>query len=312
VKPIHPNYPASGEVDGWCETLVTRALNLSCRARRLPDTINENPMSRHVAGNMYVRFELEGHPPYYGYWQPVPGGGPAPLLLHVPGYGAEMSRFPEAVVAGFNVLHISPLGYCTPEGFNLKLKRDDRWPVLPDTIITYGEHGYVDWLTQVVAAARWARRRPSVQADRVGAFGTSQGGGGALLLGSLLRGHGVKAVAADLPFLTNLPLVINRETSAAYAIGRAGGAGEVLDDPKRSPGAWRALGFVDTLSHAHRLTMPVMLTGGTLDPSTPTDSIRSLFEALPGTRSYTELAGQQHGYTVPFLRLALAWFGLYL
>jgi pimeloyl-ACP methyl ester carboxylesterase len=76
--------------------------------------------------------------------------------------------------------------------------------------------------------------------------------------------------------------------------------------------AWHALGYVDTLSHAHRLTMPVLLTAGSVDGTTPKETIRSLFDRLPGTRSFTEIAGQGHAYTVPFIPLATAWFGMYV
>ncbi len=54
--------------------------------------------------------------------------------------------------------------------------------------------------------------------------------------------------------------------------------------------------------------MPTLLTAGTVDDTCPSESIHSLFRKLPGTRSYTELAGQGHAYTMPFLHLARAWF----
>ena len=75
---------------------------------------------------------------------------------------------------------------------------------------------------------------------------------------------------------------------------------------------YSSLGFIDTRSHAHRLTMPVLLTAGEADTVTPPASIEALFADLPGTRSYTNLAGQAHGYTAPFLRLAQAWFGCWV
>ena len=132
-------------------------------------------------------------------------GGPAPLLIHLPGYGAEMSAHPELVAAGYNVLHINPLGYATPNGPDETKVVNGAWPVLPETVTTCGKKGYCDFLTQAVAAARWACAQPCVQANRLATLGTSQGGGTALLLGSLLAGRGVKAVAADVPFLTDFP-----------------------------------------------------------------------------------------------------------
>ena len=85
-----------------------------------------------------------------------------------------------------------------------------------------------------------------------------------------------------------------------------------MTKPDGSPEEWRALGFVDTLSHAHRLGLPVLLTAGSEDPVTPPVSIEGLFDVLPGTRSYTYLKGQGHAYTMPLLRLATAWFGMYV
>lgn len=301
---LHPDYPDNAEIDAWCDELYARANGLSYRAEPVEPTQPQQPVPRHTVGTTYVRFEIDDQPPFYGYWQPVHGGGPAPLLLHVPGYGAEMSAHPELVQAGYNVLHMNPLGYCTPDGHDESRQVDGNWPVLPDTMTSGGERGYVDWLSHVLVGLRWALEQDCVAVTRIGCFGTSQGGGGALLLGSLLCGHGVKAVAADLPFLTNFPLMSGHDNVGAY--------GMVLNDKPIPPGGWRGLGLIDTLSHAHRLELPVMLTAGTADVTTPPKSIHSLFEQLPGTRSYTELAGQAHTYTPQFLTLATNWFRLYL
>jgi cephalosporin-C deacetylase-like acetyl esterase len=188
-------------------------------------------------------------------------------------------------------------------------KVNNDWPVLPETVITAGARGYRQWLTQALAAVLWARTLPGVQADRLGTFGTSQGGGTALLLGSLLTGYGVKAVAADLPFLTNFPAVYLMKNRGAYEL--AFSALEGLTAAQQHD-AWRALGYIDTLSHAHRLTLPVLLTAGSVDDTTPKETIRSLFDQLPGIRSFTEIAGQGHAYTVPFIPLVTAWFGMYV
>jgi cephalosporin-C deacetylase-like acetyl esterase len=301
---LHPDYPDAEAIDAWCDELYARALGLDYTAEVLAVEGPKHAVPRHVYDPRYVRFDLQDQPSFYGYWQRAPGPRPAPLLLHVPGYGGEMSAHPELVQAGFNVLHINPLGYCTPDGFDLSRQANNTWPVLPDTAASHGERGYVDWLTQALVAARWAESQESVCAGRIGCFGTSQGGGGALLLGSLLREKGIRAVAADLPFLTNFPLMSKYPNLGAYGL--------VLGEGEPTAGAWRGLGFIDTLSHAHRLDMPVLLTAGTADVTTPPESIKSLFEVLPGTRSYMEFAGLEHGYTPHFIPLANTWFRLYL
>jgi cephalosporin-C deacetylase-like acetyl esterase len=75
--------------------------------------------------------------------------------------------------------------------------------------------------------------------------------------------------------------------------------------------AWRGLGFVDTMNHGRRLTVPVLLTAGEADNVCPPETIGALFERLPGTRSLTLLQNEGHGYTRQFVPLATAWFRLY-
>lgn len=311
---LHPEYPSPEDVDRWCLDLLREADGESLSARLLdePSPSTFTLGIRHHEGHRYVCFTTGRGETFYGLWQPVLGGGPAPILLHLPGYAAEMSAHPELVIAGWNVLHVNPLGYATPAGPDEAKRRGDTWPVLPDTVESGGARGYRDFLRQVAHAFRWAVAQPGVQADRPGVFGTSQGGGTALLAASLLRDRGVKAVAADVPFLTNFPLMADREEPGAYHLAQEPLRRLAAQDSGRLSAAWRALGFVDTLSHAHRLAMPVLLTAGTLDVVTPPETIDSLYRVLPGTRSYTELAGQAHGYTAPFLRLARAWFDIYL
>jgi cephalosporin-C deacetylase-like acetyl esterase len=233
------------------------------------------------------------------------------LLIHLPGYGAETSSHPQLVAEGFNVLHINPRGYCTPEGLDIEKKRNDCFPVLPDQVETFGEHGYNDWFTDVLVAIRWGLSQSCVQKDRLGTFGTSQGGGTALLLASILCDQ-IKAIAADVPFLINFPLVKTLADKGAYFL-----ALDALDrveksQPQRLAEAWHALGFADVMCHAHRLTMPVLMLAGGADNVCPSVSIESLFAMLKGSRSYTCIVGQDHTYTVPFLPMARGWFGLFV
>ncbi len=306
----HEHYPSAAEVDQWSGDLLARADATEFDAAILEvDPAPGVAHTRHVAG-AFVRFTAEAFDPFFGYWQPVASGGPAPLLVHLPGYGAEFSAHPQLVEAGFNVLHVNPQGYFTPDGPDTTKLRGDSWPVLPDTITTLGQRGYVDWFRDALVAVRWALAQPAVQPDRLGFFGTSQGGGTALMLASIMAGRGVKAVAADEPFLTNFPLARTLGLPAG-AYDLAAGALATID-PARLPAAWRALGLADTISHAGRLTIPTLLTAGAVDEVCPPATIRSLFDLLPAGRAYVELADQAHGYTVPFISLAKAWFGVYV
>lgn len=304
-------YPTAAEVDEWCRALLRRAEGADLGVEML-DEVPWSPAGgiRHARAR-YVAFHSTALGRWYGIWQPCPSGR-GPVLIHVPGYGAEMSTHPELTADGYNVLHISPLGYATPEGHDLSKQEGDSWPVLPETIRTFGEGGYVDWLAQAVAATLWVREQDGVESGRYGLFGTSQGGGGSLLLGSILAEDGVLAVAADVPFLTDYAWAHEEGIEGAYDLIRAPLEALAKEGPERLAAGWKALGFADTICHAHRLTMPVLLTSGRDDTTCPPETIRALFERLPGTRGYVDLAGQGHEYTVPFLTLTRAWMRLHV
>ena len=253
--------------------------------------------------NRYVRFTADdGRRPFYGYWQPALNT-PAPLLINLPGYGSSITMHPQLADLGYNILHVSPLGYVTPERVHEELAlADGNWPVLYNTAVgTSG--GYEDWLSDCLLAVRWAQEQPEVIPNRLSFFGTSQGGGGSLLMASILGPERVRCVCADLPFLTNFPL--SRLSGDAYKILRP------AYDTTAHADFWARLGYVDTVSHAHRLTMPVMLSSGGADDTCPPATIASLFQRLPGTRQYTYLEHQVHTHSRSSMYLFGAWLRMY-
>jgi cephalosporin-C deacetylase-like acetyl esterase len=296
-------YPSPEEVDAWIQSIWQISESVGYQTEQLPvNCFPHNLGINHAKGSQYIKFIPEGRHVFYAYWQPT-WSTPAPLLVHIPGYGAEMSAHPELVAQGYNILHISPLGYGTPHGPDQNKMREGIWPVLPDTITSDAEKGYKLWLLDCILAIKWAVQRSEVIRDRVSFFGTSQGGGGALLLGSMFRDKGIRCVAADVPFMTNFPMANGR---GAYGMTK-----NALSKLDSMDAGWRALGFIDTLSHARRLTIPVLLTAGGQDLACPAETIESLFFRLPRTKSYTYLADSEHRYTHEFLSLAMGWFRLY-
>ena len=292
-------------MDAWCAGLLERTEAVSVQGELLDDNPLREPFGNcpNTLINQYVRFTAgDGRRDFYGYWQPALKS-PAPLLINLPGYGGYMSLHPQLCDQNFHVLHISPLGYVTPQGARKELALPDgNWPVLPNTALNL-PGGYADWLSDCLLALRWALEQPGVQRDRLSLFGTSQGGGGSLLLASILGPERVRCVCADLPFLTGFPLSgLNGE---AYGLLRPA-AEQVPPDQ-----FWRRLGFVDTLSHSHRLTMPVMLSAGGADGTCPPAPIELLFARLPGTKQYTYLEHQIHTHSRSSMVLFGGWLQLY-
>lgn len=253
-----------------------------------------------VGADRFVRIESEGYDPFYCYFQPC-FSKRAPLIVHTPGYGGEMSMHPE-LAQYFNVLHINPLGYVTPKGKdNSKMTMAGLGSVFPDTMTTGGKGGYYTWLVNCVMAVNWALSQPCVLDGRVSFFGTSQGGGAALLLGSIFNDI-TCATASDEPFLTNLDMADYR---GAYGMGK-----ELYQDADEEL-VKRGRYLIDTVNHVHRIHFPVLLTSGGRDETCPPETIADLFSKLKGTKSYTHFDYLTHGYNREFVQLAKAWFLMY-
>ena len=236
---LHPHYPVPAEVDAWCDGLLRRADERQVKAQLMDHPTYEFQLGVRHTGGAYVSFKSPGRRTFYGFWQPAPSGR-GPILLHVPGYGAEMSAHPELVSSGYNVLHINPLGYATPGGPDTAQQVNETWPVLPNTVTASGEGGYADWLCDAISAARWGIAQDGVEPERFAFFGTSQGGGTALLLASIFRDLGVRCVAADVPFLINIPLSMDKVEWMRDGLLTG------LDDGDQAA-AWKALGCVDVI-----------------------------------------------------------------
>lgn len=305
IKPEHAFscYPSASEIDAWADALLQKSLAAAVQGRFSED----NPI-RHAFGNgpntlenRFVRFEAANGHRFWGYWQPAMKL-PAPLLINLPGYGGYISCHPQISDDNYHILHISPLGYVSPDGADKsQMMEDGNWPVLHNTAMGLAG-GYQDWLLDCLIAIRWALNQPGVQAEQLSLFGTSQGGGGALLLASILREQ-VRCVCADLPFLTAYP--VSGLSGDAYGILQTAYQAEAHNL------FWNRLGYVDTVSHAHRLTMPVMLSSGGKDIVCPPETVQFLFDRLPGTKQLTHLENNIHTHSRQSMVLFRSWLALF-
>ena len=297
-------YPQPTQVDAWAAGLLAKSNAVSIRGTLLKTQPIRQEFGNgpNTLENRFVKFEAgDGRRPFYGYWQPA-AKTPAPLLVNLPGYGGYVNLHPQLCDLGYNVLHISPQGYVGPRGAEKALQLPDgNWPVLPLTAEGL-PGGYADWLGDCLLAIRWAQARPEVQPGRLSLYGTSQGGGTALLLAAIL-GKEVRWACADLPFLTGFPLT-----------GLAGPAYGLLQEPftrVEAPRFWNRLGYADTLSHAHRLAVPVMLTAGGADDTCPAGTVEALFQKLRCTKQLTWLQEGVHTHSRQSMVLFAAWMQLY-
>lgn len=300
------SYPSPDLIDSWAENLWMECRSVEVQASRMIENGMRPRMGvRYIPGSCYVEFAPKGMPAFYGYWQPA-RNTPAPLVVHTPGYGAEIAIHPDLVLQGYNVLHINPLGYMTPQGPDETKMRDGEWPVLADTVQSKGEKGYRQWLINCMLGIQWANQQNTVMQDRIAFFGTSQGGGAALLLASLYRGKGARCAGAEVPFLTGFAL--KDETAQSEIYNRIASGIERGPDPAAHR---QALGFFDTISHAHRLDMPILLTAADQDHTCPPATINALYQNLSGTKLIFQLHGRGHTWSPEFQTILASWLRLY-
>ncbi len=304
-SPIHPYYPTPADIDGWVDALYSAAAETPTNGQSLGGYCFHNacgPM--HMNRSVLMRFTQPNMRPFYGMWHRAMNG-PRPLVVSLPGYGSELSTHHDVAAANYNLLELVPMGYWTPNGMAEEYRHPQTgaWPVLTNSVLDrHGAESYWGWMINAIGAVLWAMKQPSVLPDRVSFFGTSQGGGTALLLGSIFRDRGTRCVCADEPFLTHYPL---SHFIGAYDIIRAG-----MEQVSPEIG-WNNLGYVDTVSHAHRMVYPVLLTLGTGDTVCPPETVRALFDALDTDKMLLSLRGRGHGHQFETMRHVLTYLELY-
>jgi cephalosporin-C deacetylase-like acetyl esterase len=308
---IADNYPSQAEVESyWHEALLEVPKDLEPMEKIERVAKPNEAYDYHVGLGTWLKFKGIDGQPFWCLWQECPISGIHRALVHVPGYGTETSSHPGLVHAGYHVLHINPRGYNGPDGpGNSGWREQDGTPkVAYINLDKPKEYGYRFWFQDAIMAFRWLQRQQRV-CGKFGFYGSSQGGGASLILGSILSDENVVgAVAADVPFLTDFRMSYSKANRGAYDIFFS----HLPKDKKPLQKCFYTIGFVDTVLHAACMQYPVLLTAGKLDDVCPTDTIRSLFERLPNTRAIVELHGQGHAYTPNFLQLAQTWFNMYL
>jgi len=305
-------YPSQVEVESYWNEALSEVPTEIEPEERLERTLRVFPQAcdYHAGCGVWLKFKGVDGDPFWCLWQECPRPGIHKALVHLPGYGTETSTHPSLVHSGYHVLHINPRGYCSPDGFGNQEWREPNGTatVIYRNLDNPKEYGYRFWFQDAIIAFRWLQHQANVD-KKFGFYGSSQGGGAALILASILSDEGVVgAVAADVPFLTNFLMAFSKQNRGAYEFALS----HLPKDEKTFQQCFRTLGFVDTVVHAPRMRYPVLLTAGELDDLCPRDTIHSLYERLPGTRAIVEFHGQGHAYTPNFLVLVKTWFDLYL
>jgi cephalosporin-C deacetylase len=139
-------------------------------------------------------------------------------------------------------------------------------------------HYYARFFPDAVLAVDALRSLDLVDRDRVGVTGVSQGGGTALAVGALA--DGVRAVAARVPFLCEMPRGITvtdtgpfREVAQYLATHR-----DEVDT------VLATLSYFDGVNFARRGRVPALFSAALMDPIVPPSTVFAAYNAYPAQK----------------------------
>ncbi|MFN3729277.1 MAG: acetylxylan esterase [Fimbriimonadaceae bacterium] len=138
-------------------------------------------------------------------------------------------------------------------------------------------------LQNAVIASKVLQAQPECDIDRIGAMGMSQGGGISIWLGAWCPR--IKAVCADMPFLSAMPWVFSQPVYR-YPLKEVSDFMETI--PVGRERVLHTLSYFDTLNMATRCSVPTQVSLGLKDPAVRPPTVKAVYEALPGPKRLIE------------------------
>jgi cephalosporin-C deacetylase len=226
-----------------------------------------------------------------------------PGIVHFTGYGGELMVDQDFVSRGYAVLNFSHRGmYLGSEGF-------DRYrpvPLLVRDVEDRRRYVYRSIVADCLAAVRLMRTFDQVEPSRIGIMGTSQGGGLAVMAAALDRE--VRAVSADLPWLTDFQHQLDHPVEGPYT--------ELKEFftrfPARRDAALETLKYFDALFFAAQLRAPALVSLGQSDATCAPESVRALFRRIPSVKMLLEIPGMGHERSTVWRNQTQGWFAYYI
>jgi len=234
-----------------------------------------------------------------GGWlfRPMTSRAKSPAIIYYPGYGGQVWDRGDLSRRGYVAFACSPRGGLLSDP-DYKARVSSLLCEGIESPRTYAFRGvYAD----AIQAVRFVRSLPEVDADRVTVCGAS--GGAACAVAAAAFAGGVRGLAAEAPFMTDFPYVLEHVDTPPYS--------EVIQHFKGRPdmaGAIRrTLSYFDTVSFAPEISVPTIVSYGEEDAVCPPATVRAFFEALRCVKALAVYPGRQHNRGTDFLELSLGF-----
>lgn len=217
---------------------------------------------------------------------PAQAEGPLPGVVQAVGYGGGRGHAHLNLVwaaAGYAHLVMDSRGQGS--GWSSGDTADDAGSAGPQVpgVMTRGirspkTHYYTRFFTDAVLAVDALRSLDLVDGDRVGVTGGSQGGATALAVGALADGVGV--VAAQVPFLCEMPRGIT--ITDAYPFREVADYLRIHRDEVDT--VLGTLAYFDGVNFARRGRVPALFSAALMDPVVPPSTVFAAYNEYPGEK----------------------------
>lgn len=268
---IEPGLPKPDDFDTfWAEGKAqVRALALDLVQERMDSLCSD----RHEVFS--VSFATVNDRRVYGFLSLPVGDGPFPALVSVPGAGPGVGPNTAMADAGFAMLDMNVFPYPVPLDGQVRQKayddynaqRDNRYCLwdAADRDLYFFRPVYLG----IDRAIDWFAAQPFVDSERIGCFGSSQGGASALILTGMNR-H-IKAAVSAVPALCD---------HAGLLKGRSPGWPQLVDAYNGDEAVLQASRYLDAVNFARAIDVPIRVTVGFIDQTCPPSSVWSAFNVI--------------------------------
>ncbi len=240
---------------------------------------------------------LDGVEIFGWYSVPANGDGPFPAILVFPGYKSEPALRRDWGRKGVAVLSVAVRG---------KLPSSDRFNPGYPGLLSYGvesrdTYSYKGVIADCSRGVDFLLSRPEVDAERIFACGSSQGGG-LTLITTGLRSE-IKGGVSGYPFLCCFPESMTMLRSYPYdelsCYGRA--------HPDREAQMLETLRYFDAVNFAPRIKCPMVVGIALEDEVCPPETSYAAYDLLGGERELWLFPESGHGNAHDYPRQETAW-----
>ena len=237
-------------------------------------------------------------------WYSVPnhvGNQKLPGILAVPGYGG-IKEIPTILPStGFVVLTLFPRA----QGLSEKYWKLETTTKLTHHIDDKSKYYYRGAYMDCIRGIDFLSEQSDVDANKIGMWSRSQGGGFTLAAASL--DDRIKAAVAEEPFLCHYELSKTLDSRPYVELKEY-----FENNPSQEAKSMETLKYFDPINLVQWITCPTLVNAGSKDPVCPLETIQPVFNNIPTIKSLLVYPELPHSPCADFNKQALNWLNTHL